>query len=274
MSNIQSIIMEKTEYEKELTAYSKSLLKRTNIERLDYFAKLRAFNQETVDEAGIFYIGDMTEMLLPNYIDKVDDFGVISPTNLKPIFRNRWVIPIKTPEGLVQNFVGYSPYANERYIYGTAKYYRRQETLYGLENLEMAYDMGYALVTEGITDTIRLRDLGYKNSFAMCGTNTSDFVLRQLNRCRHGVILIPDRDDPGLRALKNWIYNRSMTIFINFAYKDVDEMCANKQTDSEIRIKNENNIAWLKEAIDSCIDWIKSDEHRGKSGINEKITLV
>ena len=44
---------------------------------------------------GIFYIGEMAEMLLPEYIDKISEFGVISPTNNMPIFKGRWVIPIK-----------------------------------------------------------------------------------------------------------------------------------------------------------------------------------
>ena len=222
---------------------------------IDNFCKLRAFDRETVDACDIFYIGDMTEMLIPSHFDRVDKLGVISPTNQKPIFRNRWVMPIKNQDNLVQNFVGYSPYADERYIYGTSEYYRRGGTLYGLENLDMAYKMGYAFVTEGITDTIRLRDMGYLNSFAMCGTRTTEFVLRQLNRCRYGVILIPDRDDAGLEAHKHWIYNRSMTIFINFQYKDLDEMCATKLEDGN-REKNEFNIGWFKECADYCISWI------------------
>ena len=141
-------------------------------------------------------------MIIPKYIEHLEDFGVISPTNKKPIFNNRWVIPIKNEKGLVQNLVGYTPDAHERYIYGTALYYRRRDTLYGLENLYLAYEMGYAILVEGITDAIRLKSLGYRNTFAMCGTHKSDYILRQLNRCRHGVIKIPDRDNAGLKASK------------------------------------------------------------------------
>ena len=273
MTDVEKILNAKVEYEKDLTDYGIKLKERCNKDKLDFFCKLRAFDKSTVDNCDIFYIGDMTEMLIPSHFDRVDKLGVISPTNLKPIFRERWVIPIKNPNGYTQNFVGYSPYANERYIYGTSKYYRRRQTLYGLENLEMAYDMGYAFVTEGITDTIRLRDLGYLNSFAMCGTNTSEFVIRQLNRCRNGVILIPDRDDPGIKAHRNWLFNRSISIFINFMYKDLDEMCSIQNEDGT-KSKNIENIEWFIECIESCKDWVLSEQHHGRSGIREIVTMV
>lgn len=262
------------EYNKGLTEYVSHLQARSSLERKQRFCSLRAFDEATVDEAGIFYIGDMAEMLLPSFIDRVGELGVISETNKKPIFRGRWVIPIKDENGLVQNLVGYSPDADERYIYGTSKYYRRRETLYGLENLEMAYDLGYAFVTEGITDTIRLRDIGYKNSFAMCGTTTSPHVLKQLNRCRHGVILIPDRDKAGRDAHKNWIYNRSITIFVNFRYKDLDEMCSVYNEETNSKEKNLENITLLSECADYCIDWILSGQHNGYECERKQVTIA
>ena len=215
----------------------------------------------------------MTEMLLPSYLDRIDTLGVISETNKKPIFRERWVMPIKTPEGLVQNFVGYSPHADERYIYGTAKYYLRRDTYYGLENLELAYDLGYAFITEGITDTIRLRDMGFKNSFAMCGTHSSNQMINLLNRCRHGVILIPDRDNAGIRAHKQWKFKRSVTLYINIQFKDVDELCVTFKDDGT-RVKNEEYIRWFKEYADICVDWITKEEHHGQQCACESITMM
>lgn len=206
----------------------------------------------------------MAEMLIPKYIDDVANFGVISPTNNMPIFNNRWVIPIKDRNGLVQNFVGYNPSADERYIYGTAKYYERRGTLWGLENLSTAYKMGYAYVTEGITDAIRLRDLGYVNAFARCGTHSSQMIDKQLNRCRNGLIFIPDRDDAGLRAVKNWRANRSATLYISFKYKDIDELCRDSLDNQE----------WARKYIDACTDWIVTETHNGQASINERITML
>lgn len=257
-------LLKKGDYERTLTEYVVALSQRSNKTKLKEFADFRGFKLETVEECGIFYVGEMAEMLLPSYIDDIPHLGVISETNYKPIFRHRWVIPIKNEDGLVQNLVGYSPDADERYIYGTSKYYRRRETMYGLENLNLAYSMGYAIVTEGITDTIRLRDMGYKNTFAMCGTHKSDFIMRQLNRCRHGVIKIPDRDDAGIRALKQWNCNRSLTLMINMQYKDVDEMCK----------EGIENQEWLNAYLTDCINWITSDTHNGQKCLSEVVTVL
>lgn len=271
--SVPEAIAQQIEYNSELTAYTDELRARSNKDKLDELCKIRAFDRETLDKCGAFYVGEMTEMLLPKYFKRVSDLGVISDTNHKPIFRNRWVFPIHDTDGLVQNLVGYSPYADERYIYGTSKYYRRRDTYYGLENLELAYNMGYAFITEGITDTIRLRDIGFPNSFAMCGTHSSDFMIRQLNRCRYGVILIPDRDDPGLRALKQWNFYRSATIFVNFQFKDIDELCYTAKEDGT-RVKNVENIEWFKEYAKICVDWITSGEHNSINGLHEQITMI
>ena len=147
---VADAILEKTKYNQLLTNYATVMQSRTNKSKLQEFADFRKFSIETVNKCGIFYVGEMAEMLVPAFLDNIQSMGIISETNYKPIFRERWVIPIKDTDGLVQNFVGYSPNADERYIYGTSRYYRRKETLYGLENLKLAYDMGYAIVTEGI----------------------------------------------------------------------------------------------------------------------------
>ena len=232
-------------YTDELTEYTYELKSRAGDNMLQYFADLRQMPIEEVTKSDIFYIDDATEMLLPKYINRVESFGVISPTNKKPIFHNRFVIPIKDTDNRVLNLVGYSKEANERYVYGTAKYYRRRETMYGLENLQLAYE------------------LGYKVSFANCGTHKSDFIMKQLNRCRFGVIKIPDRDAPGKKASDGWKTYRGITLNTFIAYKDIDEMCK----------ESEHNRETVKVYLDTCINWITSMEHRGYTSQNEIITM-
>lgn len=264
MTDVENSIQAKKQYQEELTAYTNELRARSDKDKLAYFAEFRKFPIETVEQCGIFYVNEMTDMLLPKFFDQVGSFGVISNTNHQPIFHNRWVIPIYDSDGLVKNLVGYSPDADERYVYGTAKYYRRIDDLWGLENLWLAYSMGYAIITEGITDAIRLRSMGYKNAFAMCGTHKVKFIMRQLNRCRHGIIRVPDRDKPGQNALKDWECNRHITLNINFQYKDVDEMC--RQSDE--------NREWFNDYMRDCINWITKECHNGQKCICETVTIL
>lgn len=219
--------------------------------------------QSIVAQSGIFYIGNMVEMLLPEFMSELYDFGVISATNNKPIFTNRWVIPILDTDGYVQSLVGYSPDAKERYIYGTGKYYRRNETLYGLENLNRAYAEGYAFITEGITDTLRLRSLGYWNTFAMCGTHKTQFILQQLNRLKYGVIWIPDRDAPGKKAERHWVVNKSITLRTPIQFKDCDEF-----------LKSGEYVDWFNEYAQACVEQLTQIEHKGNKMRCEEYTMV
>ena len=262
MSIISAIKVRNT-YENHLTEYVKDMHGRSNKQKLQEFSELRGFSLETINKAEIFYVGEMVEMLVPKYLEYIESFGVISPTNKKPIFHNRYAIPIKNPEGKVINLVGYSKEADERYVYGTAKYYERRDTLWGLENLYIAYKLGYAILVEGITDAIRMRDLGYINTFATCGTHKSEFMMQQLNRCRHGIIRIPDRDSAGIRALEHWDTNRHLTLKVAMQYKDVDEMCGAEP----------ENIEWLRGYMIDCINWILSSQHNGRRSVCEEVTI-
>ena len=253
------------DYKDTLTNYVEELRKRSDESMLNVFSEMRGIPLEEVKSSGIFYIKDATEMLLPTYIDVVERLGVISPTNKKPIYHNRYIIPIKDVDSKVINLVGYSKDADERYVYGTSEYYRRRETMYGLENLHLAYKLGYAILTEGITDTIRVRSLGdkYRVSFANCGTHGSDFIMKQLNRCRFGIIKIPDRDEAGKRALGKWKAYRSVTINTFIQYKDIDAMCKD----------SDDNIELVKLYIDNSIEWLKTMEHNGRYCASEELTI-
>lgn len=252
-------------FKDELTDYVDELRVRAGDNMLSEFSALRKFSKEIIDRQKIFYIGDSVELLLPTYLNRLEDFGVISKTNGKPIFHNRYVIPIMDVNGKVMNLVGYNKDADERYLYGTAKYYERRDTLFGLENLHEAYRCGYGILTEGITDTIMLRNVGYPMSFANCGTHEQDVGIRQLNRCRHGVIEFPDRDEAGLKARLKWEVKRGVVINTFITFKDVDEMCR----------ASSDNIEVVKQCLDEAISYITSREHGSrKIGIEKEYTIM
>lgn len=256
-------IQDRHEYHQRFTEYCKELYARASQVKLQELADMRMFPVEELQKLGVFYIDKMVEMLLPNYLKHIKEFGVVSETNNQPIFHERWVIPIRDTDGLVQNLVGYSPNFDERYIYGTGKYYDRSNTMWGLENLGLAYEMGYAVLTEGITDAIRLRSLGIQNAFGRCGTFQSDTVMGQLDRCRYGVIFIHDRDDAGDKTREHWVTTKYIRLNTFAAYKDCDEM-----------LREPDNVAWFMDYFNEAVRRITAIEHRGVKCALEDLTIV
>lgn len=242
------------EYLKRLTDYTMILKERSDKDKLREFSEFRCIDMDTLEKNDVFYIGEMAEMLVPKYLSDLTSFGVISPTNRKPIFHNRWVMPIKNEYGQVINLVGYSNNSKERYVYGTALYYDRQNTLYGLENLDKAYELGYAIITEGITDTLSVRDLGFENTFAWCGTMRSTHKLKLLNRCRCGTINIHDRDKPGDKTKAYWNTFRHFTFVTPLEYKDANET---------LSYNGGENKEWFKQCLNMAVEWILEAEHHG-----------
>lgn len=249
----QEALKEQETYQKLFNSYVEELYNRSDKAKLKDFAEMRKFSMETLLDAQVFYIGKEAEMLIPEYLESLDALGVISQTNRKPIFHDRYVIPIKDEYGNILNLVGYNKEADERYVYGTAQYYMRRNDMWGLERLHEAYDLGYAIILEGITDAMALRNIGYRPVFARCGTAESKLTMNILNRCRYGIIRIPDRDKAGLKALKHWECNRYITIKPFIKYKDIDQMLR----------EEENCVDWVKSYIDNGIQWLKQKEHNG-----------
>ena len=234
METLDSEINRIKEYNKRLTEYTQYLESRASLKALEKLSEDRGYSVEFLKSIGVFYIAKEAEMLAPKYLNELKNFGVISLTNNRPIFNDRYVIPIKDENGLVQNLVGYSKNANERYVYGTAQYYLRRDTYYGMENIEEAFKLGWAIVTEGITDSWVYRSGGIKNAFANCGTHSNKLGVNLLNHLRYGVIVVGDRDKAGEKAYKRWKFDRKVKLNTSIAFKDSDEMCRHNDKNKEI----------------------------------------
>lgn len=243
-----------------LTTYTKQLFIRSDKERLKELADKRQFKIEVLEGKEIFYINRPVELLIPEFTNELVDFGIIKDN--KPIYHQRWVIPIRDTDNKVISFVGYSIDSKERYMYATSKVYLRRDTLYNLENLNKAYKDGYGILCEGITDAIALQSLGYTNVFANCGTFRSALSIQQLSRCKDGIIKIPDRDKAGKMANEGWNFKKSIKINVPVQFKDIDEA---------IRESNQDNKKEIKRYIDYCIEHIQSNKFIGEREIT--ITL-
>lgn len=257
-TQIQPLIQMESDLDR-MTSYTNKMIERSDDNKIKELSMLRKIPYEILKEAGVFYVDSQAELLLREYLTDLPSFGLISPTNSKPIYHQRWVFPIRNEDGKVINFVGYSNLVDERYVYATSKYYSRTDTLFGLENLAEAYKLGYAILTEGITDSLAVRGLGFKNVFAWCGTVESKEKIRILNRCRYGVIRIPDRDRPGEKTKDLWQFNRYYTLVTAFGFKDSAEMIASSDEMRE----------HYKTCLLESVNWILQKRHNGRKSICE-----
>lgn len=213
----------------ELTNYVHILQERANEAHLNDLAQLRQFPIQLLKDLGVFYIDDGVELLLPAYLHLLQDFGIISKTTNKPMFNARYIFPIKDMDGLIMGIVGYCPNSKERYLYATTKYFQRSSIMYGMENFEKCMKQGYIIVTEGITDAMAIKKIGYElDHFGMKYTHSTtgaheSLYMMQLLDLIHCVIFIPDRDRAGDGTKKYWKTSNYVRLLIPFNFKDLDE---------------------------------------------------
>ena len=254
---INSLLEERTNLRKRFTSYVDLLYSLSNKDKQKEFSELRKISLDTIQKHKIFWIGNSVEMMLPDYISLLEEFGLISNTNNKPIFNNRWVIPIYDKDNLVQALVGYSNIAGERYVYSTTNFYLRGDTLYGEEQLNQSYKDGYAVLVEGITDALHIKDLGFNNIYANCGTRKGEINFLRLNRLKYGFIRIPDRDTAGERTKKIWVTDKYITLVTPPQFKDSDEV-----------LRDERYIALFKDYLSESIRILKEESFKGNLELN------
>ena len=275
---IKDILAEEKAYLAKYNEYVKILQQRSwtmHADKLAELSEIRGISIETLTEHGVFYIHGYEELMVPEYIDRLEKFGLINELNHMPIFHERWIIPIKDFDGNIINLVGYSPYIDNRYLYGVAKYYDRKNDMYGMENFREACELGWAIYVEGITDCLAVRSLGIKNVFASCGTMRSDIKMRHLNQFKYGVIFCADRDKSGQNTLTHWKTNCCvyMYISIELRLKDIDDYINKNynietgQKDvlgpsSSIRLERAEN---LLATIQAAVNWLMHQGYHEKT---------
>lgn len=259
-------------YLSRYTAYVNTLYEKNSIRyeaNIQEFMDRRKFSRNILEETQVTYIGGQVEMVHPEFMDCIQDFGVISPTNHMPIFHDRYMIPIRNTDGRVIDVVGYKWEENERYVYATGKYYRRGETLFGLEKLSKIVEYGVAVWAEGITDTMAIRDIGAWNSLGNCGVRLTTQKIKTLNRPRYGNIFIPDRDAAGDKTRKELKTNKYVLLNIPLGFKDVDEYM-NKNEDAELREARRKQVY---DYIKAAEEWLMQSIHYGKPCGNMEATM-
>ena len=238
-------------YRARLTRYVDIMRENAGDYKLKEFCELRKLDMNSVKEAGIFYINEPTEMLIPEFFDEVRDFGVIAMNN-RPIYNERYVIPIRDLSGQVMGMVGYKHGVVEKYMYATPKYFMRGDAVYGLENFKDILDSGYAIIAEGIMDRVRIKSLGFKNSIATCGADKSwerMLLFSGIKKC----IFIPDRDRAGMNTDYHWKSDTMLRILLPDTFKDIDEFAS----------QNDRTAEFCQEILEDAAEYLNTDMVEG-----------
>ena len=240
------------EFRALLTDYVEDIRSRSKQYKIRDFAVKRKFKEETLNNSGIFFIDKMAELVVPKYFDLLKNFGVISETNSKPIYNDRYVIPFYGMDKKVMGLVGYTWEAKERYVYATTQYFERNDAIYGLENIEQIIKDNYVIVVEGLTDRLRLIELGFKNVLCTAGAHKSLFMMQIFNMIDN-VIFIPDRDTAGDGTIKYWKTNKYCRLLIPFCYKDLDEFATSSEENAGLLVQYINETIKYMFSIKTCV---------------------
>lgn len=172
--------------------------------------------------------------------EQLVDAGVARPRQqgdgVFDTLRERLVIPICDERGRVIAFGGRLLQGDGPKYLNTpeSRLYQKSHVLYGLESARNAVTQrGRVIVVEGYFDVLGLRQAGFAEAVATCGTALTAHHLEKIRRLTRDVILVMDADEAGLRAAE-----RALPLFVDAGIqpwrldlpgaKDPDELVKNE----------------------------------------------
>ena len=184
-------------------------------------------NNGTVDDYGIGYAPKswtgLWDFLIGQQFqeDILKESGLFVQTekgNYVDLFRDRMVFPVADHYGHTVAFSGrLHPYSDVSYYEKQGKkapkyvnspetvIFKKRKVLYGLDMAKSAVrSAGVLHLVEGQTDVISLQTSGLVNTAGVLGTGLSDDHAVLIGRYAKEVVLMPDNDDAGLKALMSW----------------------------------------------------------------------
>jgi DNA primase len=187
------------------------------------FLDTRGLAQETAREARLGYAPDGWTTLLDHMHGKgfpehlVEEVGLArqraQATGHYDFLRDRVIFPIRDERSRVIAFgarivTGDGPkYLNTP----ESTVYQKSKVLYGLELARPAIQrVDRVLVVEGYMDVLSLRQAGFAETIATCGTALTIEHLRRIRRLTQDVVAMFDNDEAGAKAAE-----RSLPLFID-----------------------------------------------------------
>lgn len=169
----------------------------------EYMSNYRNISKKVLDEAYMFYILDEAYLQDIIYSMNVREMlGIQVGYTVRQ--QERFVFPILNFDNVILGFIGYDYEETDyKYLISLAKFAEKGRLFFNYQNINEAYRKDVIILEEGVFDSLRLNEIGYKNNLALMGTRMSDFHKTVLNRFKL-VIIISDNDESGKRASNEW----------------------------------------------------------------------
>jgi len=240
---------------------------------MDYL-RSRDLSQETVEKFQLGYamdsFGGLKNFLLKNSInDKIFELTGLFGFNQRgsyDLFRHRLMFPIHDYTGRVVAFSGRVLDADQRggkYVNSpTTEIYTKGKELYGL--FATRYEMGrkgFALISEGNLDFLRLYECGFVNSVASLGTAFTDSQITLLRRYTSNFTFIYDGDKAGRKAAVRAAIS-SLRLGCNVR---IVELPADEDPDSFLKKKGSQALQGLIDDAKTLAAFLKKDSSLGLS---------
>lgn len=177
------------------------------------YLRRRGIKSEVVESMGVGYATEDAFRTLDYLRDEGVDLEVIRGTGLiqgkegkeHDRFTGRIMFPIRSEVGDVVGFAGRILPGDEdhrKYINTPeTSLYRKRETLFGVKKGKSAIQsQDVAIVVEGYTDVLQMRQAGIENVVATCGTGLTETQFEMLERKASVVKLLYDGDASGQDA--------------------------------------------------------------------------
>lgn len=239
-----SIIIKETR--QKLTSLVNNIIVRPEqLEYQQYMGVERKLPQSVYHQARGFFIPDF------NYNNEI--FGPYleeKPLGLKgdsgyPVFGGRFIYPIIGFNNEVIGLTGYDKHHPQtKYLLSKTIGFGQSTTFYGMNMMRWIYSMGYVVPVEGIVDCLWLWSVGIP-AVATQGNMMPAFLTTILKRFGYNVLLVPDNDETGERAIKFWTQQLPLASILKVTVgKDLDEW--RKKTDN-IHLLHEVIAQWRQD---------------------------
>lgn len=169
---------------------------------LDYLSDFRQMNKEILRQANVFYVEDKNEInFLTGYDEDTQYYLGFLSKNVS--YEGRFVFPMRNGFGELNGWIGYDSDSTSKYMVGLLGVGDKKKLMYGIDDIDLAFEEDTIIVNEGLFERLRLKEIGLNVGVSLLGKKMSKWHKQYLNRFKN-VILIPDGDIEGQDMINQW----------------------------------------------------------------------